>query len=138
MSKATVGLTTNPTIVRARAIGRRRKQMSSSPTRPAVNPDARLIGLAERIRRNAEAAFNTDTPDEAQARLTGEYLKLKRTLGALSAKNAEGLVAKATAGIAAFNLSPGEQLDPDHDFYVAWSVCRDVLRLSGVANRPAA
>ena len=136
MSEATVGLTTNPTIARARAIGRRRKQMSSSPTEPAVNPDARLIGLADRIRLNAEAAFNPDTPDEAQERLTREYQKLKRSLGALSAKNTEGLVAKATAGMAAFNLSPGEPLDPDHDFYVAWSACRDVLRLIGVVNQP--
>ncbi len=137
MPKAIVSRTMNPSIVRARASGRGGKQMSSSPTRPAVSPDARLIGLAERIRLNAAAAFGPDTPDEAQKRLTREYLRLKRTLGELSAKKAEGLVAKATAGMLAFNLSPGENLDPDHDFYVAWSVCRDVLLLIGAADHLA-
>jgi hypothetical protein len=134
MPKAKLVRTVIPTIVRAPAIGERSRQMSSSPTKPAVNPDARLIRLAERIRLNAETAFGPDTPNEAQKNLTREYLRLKRTLGALSATNAEGLFAKATAGMLAFNLGPDEQPDPDHDFYVAWSACRDVLRLIGVAG----
>jgi hypothetical protein len=134
MHKADAIRTANPAIARARATGQRRKQMSRSPTKPAVGPDARLIGLADKIRLNAEAAFSPDTPGEAQKGLTWEYHKLKLTLGALSATTSEGLVAKATAGLLAFNLSPGEQLDPDHDFYIAWSACRDVLRLTGVAG----
>ena len=104
-----------------------------------ADDDAELVALVDRvIRINAEQDRIMDPhmervggpPDDVMAvvwALTPIYHQVMTQIGNIPAHTHVGKVAKARAALLSFSLDPDEVLEPDHDHFVVWSLCKEII-----------
>ena len=113
----------------------------------APSPDAELIALAAAYvavmteadaitTRFASVLHMPPDAEEREAALSREAEGLRIKLGGTRASTMAGVLAKVAAFMVLVDPAPDDPMSaprPEDDFYLPWSLCRDLLAVAGAA-----